>query len=91
MERDWLMQKLQLLSNTTPTSDNKQVSFQDVQSGLNGKTANGQDNSINNGQQRDQARTDKINYGGKPDEQNSLNILNNESINKQKGKSKWQK
>lgn len=68
MERDWLMQKLQLLSNTTPASDNKQVSFQDVQSGLNGKTANGQDNSINNGQQRDQARTDKINYGGKSDE-----------------------
>ena len=68
MERDWLMQKLQLLSNTTPTSDNKQVSFQDVQSGLNGKAANGQDNSINNGQQRDQARTDKINYGGKSDE-----------------------
>lgn len=72
IEHQWQQEKLSMLSSGPQPDSGSGISFQDVQSGLDGSSdkVNGKDtfNGVKNGQVADSTRTDKINYGGKPDE-----------------------
>lgn len=72
LKRQWAVQKLGLLQQSPQQDTSQGMNFQEVQSGLDGtsKESSGKStfNQIKNGQVDNNTRTDKINYGGKPDE-----------------------
>lgn len=65
-----LQDKINLLNQSPQQDKNAGLSFQDMQSGLDGTSddVSGKNKDVKNGQIANQTRTDKINFGGKKDE-----------------------